>query len=136
MDKDWDLRLLFFKDGRTEKRPGIILIHCDSGKVEMTHDCEVAPWIALARGEDWVDFNLLFLNGQEINNRIGDFIIDSNKPFYLTIEDKSIGSHLPGSSPLSLRTKNEMMKIKFSGETIILRLRLVQPEILRNGYYL
>jgi hypothetical protein len=139
-ERDWDLRLLFLKDGRIEKRPGTIIIDCPSGKVQMSKECENAPWIQIAQGEEQVDFNLLLLNGSEINHNIGDFIVDSNKAFSLNLENEVVAEYEPGSfSQIPTFMFGNNLKIIFFGEMITLRIRRLQLEAIRRymdeGFY-
>jgi hypothetical protein len=82
--------------------------------------------------DNQVDYNIEVRKGDEVNIKMGDFIVDCSLPFSLCRENKVIGEYHPDSfSPIPLviiRSQKRLIPI-FSGESIIFRMRMVKFDL-------
>jgi hypothetical protein len=126
---DFNLELIYLKDGRTEHRAPPRTFYPDGSMV--THwENDTTPWIYLAKGEEYVDF-CVEIKDKKISRKVADFLVDSNLPFSLSGFDKIKYKSPFQSIPLFLCNT---LNLEFEGETIILKVRLIQNHI-RSSFY-
>jgi hypothetical protein len=132
---NFNLELIFLKDGRTERRCPPRTFYPDGSMV--THwENDTTPWIYLAKGEEYVDF-CVEIKDKKISRKVADFIIDSNIPF--SFSGCSFHSHVVPTCYNKIKYKSPFQSIplflcntlnlEFEGETIILKVRLIQNHI-------
>jgi hypothetical protein len=131
--KDWSLKTVFLKWGRTKARfPKVTTIYPDGKPTLEEYNeplkdvCILSP---LFDGEEWVEYNIQIKRGEEITHKLGDFIVDSNLPFSINYNEKKIAEYKTAFMPIPLFLVHQRIVPIFLGEILVLRMRLIRNDL-------